>query len=77
MVFYMSRRICVELYKYLRELSGCPEVAVVMTGSASDPEGYQPHIRSKAKEKELKKRFRDPRRPLKVSDRQGYVAHRL
>ena len=66
MVFYMSRRICVEFYKYLRELPGCPEVAVVMTGSASAPEDYQPHIRSKAKQEELKKRFRDPDDPLKL-----------
>jgi len=42
MVFYMSRRICVKFYKYLRELPGCLEVAVVMTDSASDPEDYQP-----------------------------------
>ncbi|WP_426377527.1 type I restriction enzyme subunit R domain-containing protein [Desulforudis sp. 1031] len=66
MVVCMRRRICVELYKYLRELPGCPEVAVVTTGAASDPEDYQPHIRSKAKQKELKKRFRDPDDPLKL-----------
>lgn len=41
MVVCMRRRICVELYKYLRELPGCPEVAVVITGPASDPEDYQ------------------------------------
>jgi len=41
-------------------------VVVVMTGSASDPEDYQPHIRSKAKQEELKKRFRDPDDPLKL-----------
>lgn len=39
-------------------------MVVVMTGSASDPEDYQPHIRSKAKQEELKKRFRDPDDPL-------------
>lgn len=66
MIVCISRRICVELYKYLRELPGCPEVAVVMTGSASDPEDYQPHLWSKAKQEELKKRSPDPDGPLKL-----------
>lgn len=66
LIVCMSRRICVELYKYLRELPGCPELAVVMTGSASDPADYQPHICSKAKQEEIKRRFRDPDDPLKL-----------
>lgn len=66
LIVCMSRRICVELYKYLRELPSCPEVAVVMTGSASDPADYQPHIRSKSKQEEIKRRFKDPDDPLKL-----------
>lgn len=44
MIVCMSRRICVELYKYLRELPGYPEVAVVMTGSASAAGMKKPDI---------------------------------
>jgi type I restriction enzyme R subunit len=39
---------------------------VVMTGSASDPPDWQPHIRNKARREELAQRFRDPDEPLKV-----------
>ena len=37
-----------------------------MTGSASDPLDWQPHIRNKARREELAQRFRDPDDPLKV-----------
>ena len=37
-----------------------------MTGSASDPLDWQPHIRNKARREELAQRFRDPGDPLKV-----------
>ena len=37
-----------------------------MTGSASDPVDWQPHIRNKARREELAQRFRDPNDPLKV-----------
>jgi type I restriction enzyme, R subunit len=37
-----------------------------MSGSASDRQEWQPHIRSKARREELAKRFRDPRDPLKI-----------
>ena len=56
MVVCMSRRICVDLHRELVRLrpewehaddeSG--EIKVVMTGSASDPLDWQPHIRNKA-----------------------------
>ena len=39
---------------------------VVMTGSASDPLDWQPHIRNKARREALAQRFRDPDDPLKV-----------
>lgn len=68
MVVGMSRRICVDLYKEIVLLK--PEwasdddddgaIKVVMTGSASDPLEWQPHIRNKARRKALAKRFRDP-----------------
>ena len=41
------------------------DVKVVMTGSASDPTTWQPHIRSKAAER-LADRFKDPDDPLKI-----------
>jgi len=66
LVVCMSRRICVATYDALTAMDGCPEVAVVMTGSASDPAEFQPHIRSKSKREELKQRFIDPNDPLKI-----------
>ncbi|NJL27816.1 MAG: DUF3387 domain-containing protein [Thermoanaerobaculia bacterium] len=41
-------------------------IKVVMTGDASDPLEWQPHIRSKARRETLGNRFRDPRDPFKV-----------
>ncbi len=72
MVVCMSRRICMELYRELVRL--CPDwehedddkgaIKVVMTGSASDPPDWQPHIRNKARREALAKRFRDAGDPL-------------
>jgi type I restriction enzyme R subunit len=74
MVVCMSRRICVELYKEIVRLR--PEwhqedddkgvIKVVMTGSASDPPEWQPHIRNKDRREFLAKRFRDPKDPFKI-----------
>ncbi len=74
MVVCMSRRICIDLYRELVRLrpdwhddtdtSGA--LKVVMTGSASDPPDWQPHIRNKARREELAKRFRDPGDPLRM-----------
>ncbi|MEO0074067.1 MAG: type I restriction endonuclease subunit R, partial [candidate division WOR-3 bacterium] len=68
MVVCMSRRICVDLYEEIVRLrpewGGDDEtsrVMVVMTGSASDPVGWQRHIRNKEKRRELADRFRDPK----------------
>ena len=68
MVVCMSRRICVELCRKIAELrpewhaddDGEGRVKVVMTGSASDPLDWQPHIRNKPRRQALAKRFRDP-----------------
>ncbi|WDT93017.1 type I restriction endonuclease subunit R [Thermoleophilum album] len=42
------------------------QVKVVMTGSASDPPDWRPHIRNKQRREFLAKRFRDPSDPFKL-----------
>ena len=72
MVVCMSRRICIELYRELVRLrpdwhqdgDDKGQIKVVMTGSASDPPDWQPHIRTKPRREALAKRFRDPGDPL-------------
>jgi type I restriction enzyme R subunit len=74
MVVVMSRRIAVELYKELVAL--CPQwhggadeqgaLKIVMTGSASDPLEWQPHIRSKSRREVLAARFRDAKDPFQI-----------
>ncbi len=74
MVVCMSRRICIDLYRELVHLRPGWEdeddakgaIKVVMTGSASDPLHWQPHIRNKARREELAQRFRDPDDPLQI-----------
>lgn len=74
MVVCMSRRICVDLYKALVTLRPAWHDAnddkgalkIVMTGSASDPTEWQPHIRSKQRREALAKRFKNPNDPLKL-----------
>ena len=74
MVVGMSRRICVDLYGELVRLrpdshvddDGAGAMKVVMTGSASDPLEWQPHIRNKARKEALAQRFRDPDDALQV-----------
>ncbi|WP_143038707.1 type I restriction endonuclease subunit R, partial [Thermoleophilum album] len=74
MVVCMSRRICVELYNEIVRLrpewhdddDDKGEIKVVMTGSASDPPEWQPHIRTKQRREFLAKRFRDPADPFKL-----------
>jgi type I restriction enzyme R subunit len=74
MVVCMSRRICVELYRELIRLRpGWADdddekgaIKVVMTGSASDPPDWQPHIRNKERREKLANRFRDPTDPLRI-----------
>ncbi|VCU62048.1 Type I restriction-modification system, restriction subunit R [Tritonibacter mobilis] len=74
MIVCMSRAICVDLYDRIAALrpgwhsdddkEGA--VKIVMTGSASDPLDWQPHIGSKARRDLLAKRARDPDDPLKL-----------
>src|SRR5690606_38361189 len=74
MVVCMSRRICVDLYREIIALR--PEwaadeddagaIKVIMTGSASDPPDWQPHIRSKARREALANRFRDSRDGFRI-----------
>ena len=74
MVVCMSRRICIDLYRELARLrpdwheddDDKGSIKVVMTGSASDPLEWQPHIRNKTRREGLAQRFRDPSDPLKV-----------
>ena len=74
MIVCMSRRICIDLYRELVRLrpdwddedDAKGSIKVVMTGSASDPLDWQPHIRNKARREALAQRFRDPDDPLKV-----------
>ena len=74
MIVCMSRRICVELHRELLELrphwhddaDDKGAIKVVMTGSASDPLDWQPHIRNKQRRDALAKRFRDPNDSLQV-----------
>jgi type I restriction enzyme R subunit len=72
MIVCMSRRICVELYREIVKLrpSGTTRTTskgalkVVMTGSASDPADWQPHIRNKPRREALAKRFKRPEDPF-------------
>jgi len=74
MVVCMSRRIAVELCREIVALR--PEwagegdeagaIKVVMTGSASDPLEWQPHIRNKSRREALARRSRDPADPFRI-----------
>lgn len=74
MIVCMSRRICIELHRELVKLrpewDGADDesgaLKVVMTGSASDPTDWQPHIRSKRRREVLAKRFRNPNDPFRI-----------
>nr|WP_242519224.1 hypothetical protein [Halochromatium roseum] len=70
----MSRRICVAMYQAIvalrpdwhndQEDQGA--VKVVMTGSAADPEHWQPHIASLSQRKRLASRAKHPNDPLRL-----------
>jgi type I restriction enzyme R subunit len=70
----MSRRICVDLYNEIVRLRPAWHhedddkgvIKVVMTGSASDPPEWQPHIRNKERREFLANRFRNPKDPFKI-----------
>jgi len=75
MVVCMSRRICVALYDEIVRLrpdwhgddDGSGAIKVVMTGDASDPTDWQPHIRNTARRELLSNRFKDPDDALKLA----------
>jgi hypothetical protein len=79
MIVCMSRRICVALYNAIIKLR--PEwhsddddagaIKIVMTGAASDPAAWQPHIgkRPKARRELLAQRAKKPADPLKLVTR--------
>ncbi len=74
MIVAMSRRIAVALYEAIQKLR--PDwhsdddtqgaIKVIMTGSSSDPENWQRHVRSKERRDALAKRLEDPNDPLKL-----------
>jgi len=74
MIVCMSRRICVDLYDAIIKLR--PQwqhddddkgvLKVVMTGSATDPISFQPHIRNKVRREAIKKRMKNPDDQLKL-----------
>lgn len=74
MAVCMSRRICVALYDRIIALrpywhstdDAQGAVKIVMTGSASDPLDWQPHIGSKKRRDDLAKRARNPDDPLRL-----------
>ena len=74
MIVCMSRRICVDLYRELARLhpewhdedDGKGAMKVVMTGSASDPPEWQPHVRNAPRREALANRFRNAEDPLRV-----------
>jgi len=68
MIVCMSRRICVEMYQAITELrpdwhrddDKRGKIKVVMTGSASDPPEWQPHVRNSQARDLFARRFKDP-----------------
>jgi len=76
MIVCMSRRICVALYDAIVKLrpgwhsdnDEAGAIKVVMTGAASDPPAWQPHIgkRPKARRDMLAKRAKNPADPLRL-----------
>ena len=74
MIVCMSRRICVDLYDAIVKLrpnwhSGQDDkgaIKIVMSGSASDEQAWQPHIRTKGQREMIARRFKDPHDELKL-----------
>jgi len=74
MIVCMSREICINLYDKIIKIR--PDwhsdddkkgiIKVVISGSASDPEKFQPHVRNKFMRGEIKKRVINPDDPLKL-----------
>lgn len=75
MIVAMSRRIAVELYEVIVKLRPAwhsddlnkGKIKVVMTGSSSDPEHWQPHIGNKQTRETLAKRMKDNTDELEIA----------
>lgn len=74
MVVCMSRRICVDLYneiikirpKWHSEEDDKGVLKVIMTGSASDDQKWQPHIRNKARREAIADLVKDDKSSIKI-----------
>ena len=74
MVVCMSRRICVDLYNaiaklrpdWVHEADDQGSMKVIMTGSATDPLEWQPHIRNKKRREDMALRFRSASDPFRL-----------
>lgn len=74
MIVTMSRSIAAELYEKIvayrpdwhSDDDKHGKVKVIITGSASDAEYLQPHIRNKVRIKEIEKRIKDPKDELEM-----------
>ncbi|CAH0193107.1 type I restriction endonuclease subunit R [Stenotrophomonas lactitubi] len=74
MVVCMSRRICVALYEKIVSMrpnwhsddDTHGRIKIVMTGSAADPQPWQPHIGTKARRDLLAKRAKDSKDELQL-----------
>jgi type I restriction enzyme R subunit len=74
MIVTMSRNIAVDLYEKITAYrpdwhsddDATGKIKVIITGSASDPEHLQPHIRNKQRIKEIEKRIKNPDDPLEM-----------
>lgn len=74
MIVTMSRRIAIDLYQEIIKIR--PEwhsddddkgkIKIVMTGSSSDPESWQPFIGNKARREKLASRMKDNQDPLQI-----------
>ncbi|MCB8520891.1 type I restriction endonuclease subunit R [Enterococcus faecium] len=74
MIVTMSRRIAIDLYKEIVKLrpnwhsndDDKGRIKIVMTGSSSDPESWQPFIGNKARREKLANRMKDNDDPLQI-----------
>jgi type I restriction enzyme, R subunit len=74
MIVCMSRAICIKLYDQIVALrpdwhhadDDLGTIKIVMTGAATDPPDWQPHIGGKARRDLLAKRVKDPSDPLQL-----------
>lgn len=74
MIVCMSRRICIDLYNEIikirpvwhSEEDNKGFLKVIMTGSASDPESWQPHVRNKLRREAIASDLREDKTSVKI-----------